>query len=55
MRPILVVSEPTDEALNLRMRLSFVQLHDILDFNYAEQHCRISKCRTKITARSAIF
>jgi hypothetical protein len=53
MGPILVVSEPTDKAL--RMRPSSVQLHDILDFNYAEQHCRISKCRTKITAISAIL
>jgi hypothetical protein len=55
MGPILVVSEPTEKALNLRMRPSSVQIHDILDFNFAEQHCRISKCRTKITARSAIL
>ena len=29
------------------MRPCFVQLHDILDFNETEQHCLISKCRTK--------
>ena len=29
------------------MRPCFVQLHDILDFIETEQHCLISKCRTK--------
>ena len=32
---------------NLRMRPCSVQLHDILDYNDTEQHCLISKCRTK--------
>ena len=32
---------------NLRMCPSSLQLHGILDFNYTEQHGRISKCRTK--------
>ena len=29
------------------MRPCFFLLHDILDFNDTEQHCLISKCRTK--------
>ena len=36
-----------DKISNLRMRPCSVQLHDILDFKYTDQHCRISKCRPK--------
>jgi hypothetical protein len=36
-----------DKISNLRMRPWSVQLHDILDFNATEQHCLISKSRTK--------
>jgi len=36
-----------DKMSNLRIRPRSVHLHDILDFNDTEQHCLISKCRTK--------
>ena len=36
-----------DKISNLRTRSCSVQLHDILDLNDTEQHCLISKCRTK--------
>jgi hypothetical protein len=36
-----------DKISNLRKRPYSVQLHDILDFDDTQQHCLISKCRTK--------
>ena len=44
-----------DNITNLRMRPSSVQLHDILDFDDTQQHCLISKCRTKNCKTSNIL
>ena len=44
-----------DKISNLGMRPCSVQLHDILDFNDTEQHCLISKCRTKNCKTCNIF
>ena len=41
-----LVHHTNDTISNLRMRPCFVQFH-ILEFNDPEQHCVISKCRTK--------
>ena len=44
-----------DNISNLRMRPKSVQLHDILDFDDTQQHCLISKCRTKNCKTSNIL
>ena len=44
-----------DNISNLRMRPISIQLHDILDFDDTQQHCLISKCRTKNCKTSNIL